>query len=84
MSMVRVDLYDRTRTMLYSLGCLQNMHHLLDLLEAPDPDTIEKFLSSLPMIFDVGSPAELPWTSCQACMHSLIGVQWHSSPAGMS
>ncbi|KMZ63947.1 Sucrose synthase [Zostera marina] len=32
---------------------LDNLHMLLDLLEAPDPYTFEKFLSIIPMVFNV-------------------------------
>lgn len=32
---------------------LQNLHMLLDLLEAPDPCTFEKFLAIIPMVFNV-------------------------------
>lgn len=31
----------------------ENVHLLLDLLEAPDPCTLEKFLSIIPMVFNV-------------------------------
>ncbi|XP_072994916.1 sucrose synthase 1-like [Typha latifolia] len=31
----------------------ENIHLLLDLLEAPDPCTLEKFLSTIPMMFNV-------------------------------
>lgn len=32
---------------------LQNLRLLLDLLQAPDPDTLEKFLARIPMVFTV-------------------------------
>ncbi|RWW53813.1 hypothetical protein BHE74_00039649 [Ensete ventricosum] len=32
---------------------LETMHLLLDLLEAPDPSTLEKFLGTIPMVFNV-------------------------------
>ncbi|KAG6467459.1 sucrose synthase 1-like [Zingiber officinale] len=32
---------------------LETMHMLLDLLEAPDPCTLEKFLGTIPMVFNV-------------------------------
>lgn len=32
---------------------LEMMHLLLDLLQAPDPDTLEKFLGRIPMVFSV-------------------------------
>lgn len=32
---------------------LQTLKLLLDLLQAPDPDTLEKFLGSIPMVFTV-------------------------------
>lgn len=32
---------------------LEMIHLLLDLLQAPDPDTLEKFLSRIPMVFTV-------------------------------
>ncbi|XP_065015384.1 sucrose synthase 1 isoform X1 [Musa acuminata AAA Group] len=32
---------------------LETMHLLLDLLEAPDPCTLEKFLGTIPMVFNV-------------------------------
>nr|Q41608.1 RecName: Full=Sucrose synthase 1; AltName: Full=Sucrose-UDP glucosyltransferase 1 [Tulipa gesneriana]CAA65639.1 sucrose-synthase 1 [Tulipa gesneriana] len=31
----------------------ENIHLLLDLLEAPDPSTLEKFLGTIPMVFNV-------------------------------
>ena len=61
------------------------MHHLLDLLEAPDPDTIEKFLSSLPMIFDVGDLQRCPpCPGCQARMHAPPAWEGSGPPAGTS
>lgn len=32
---------------------LEMIHQLLDLLQAPDPETIEKFLGRIPMVFSV-------------------------------
>ena len=32
---------------------LEMMHLLLDILNAPDPSTLEKFLGRIPMVFDV-------------------------------
>jgi len=32
---------------------LEMIHLLLDILQAPDPSTLEKFLGRIPMIFDV-------------------------------
>jgi len=32
---------------------LQTLRLLLDLLQAPDPDTLEKFLARIPMVFTV-------------------------------
>ena len=32
---------------------LEMIHLLLDLLQAPDPDTLEKFLARIPMVFSV-------------------------------
>lgn len=32
---------------------LEMMHLLLDILQAPDPSTLEKFLGRLPMVFNV-------------------------------
>jgi len=29
------------------------VHHLLDILQAPDPNTIESFLGRIPMVFNV-------------------------------
>lgn len=31
----------------------ETIHLLLDLLEAPDPSTLEKFLGTIPMVFNV-------------------------------
>lgn len=32
---------------------LEMIHLLLDLLQAPDPETLEKFLARIPMVFSV-------------------------------
>lgn len=38
---------------------VQGIHNLLSLLEAPDSDTIEAFLTGLPMIFNVSIHLQL-------------------------
>ena len=32
---------------------LEMIHLLLDILQAPDPDTLEKFLGRIPMVFSI-------------------------------
>ena len=59
---------------------LEMIHLLLDLLQAPDPDTLERFLGRIPMVFNVvimsphgyfgqANVLGLPDTGGQVCMY---------------